>query len=232
MNTDPDSAPESALREDEEFTVRLIAYEESLSAGTPANVADDATPELRTRLLRGLDCVRRLQQLRPQRQPPPGNMDAAGGCPTRIGRFEIRCLLGRGGFGMVYRAYDTLLCREVALKVPRAEVLLASECLGRFQREARAAAGLDHPNLVPVHEAGQLGPICYIAYAYCPGSDLAAWLKERKTPVRCVETARLVRTLARAIHYAHGCGILHRDLKPSNILLSPVVHAAAESQDN
>ena len=154
---------------------------------------------------------------------------AAETYPARIGRFEVRCLLGQGGFGIVYRAYDPVLCREVALKIPRADALVDEECLARFQREARAAAGLEHPNLVPVHEAGQLGPICYIALAYCPGSDLAAWLKERKAPVRSAEAARLVWILARAIDHAHRQGVLHRDLKPSNVLLSPLKSSASDS---
>jgi eukaryotic-like serine/threonine-protein kinase len=217
---------------DDEFTVRLLAGEEALAAGAPAeSLAEDASPELRSRLLRGLACVQRLRELRPHYRQR-GDDETEETCPTRIGRFEIRCPLGRGGFGIVYRAYDPVLCREVALKIPRADVLADAECLARFQREARAAAGLDHPNLVPVHEAGQLGPICYIALAYCPGSDLATWLKQRNTPVRCLEAAQLVRILARAIHYAHERGILHRDLKPSNVLLSPIAHSSAAAQDN
>jgi WD40 repeat protein/serine/threonine protein kinase len=225
MKADSDSVHE------EEFTARLSECDEALATGTPLAILSDRTsPELRSRLLRGLACVQRLQQLRPRHQSAAAiEMDES--CPAHIGRFEIRCLLGRGGFGLVYRAYDPVLCREVALKIPRADVLGDADRLARFQREARAAAGLDHPNLVPVHEAGQLGPICYIAFAYCPGSDLATWLKHRGTPVRCVEAARLVWTLARAIHYAHGRGILHRDLKPSNILLSPVPPSSAPPGD-
>ena len=192
------------------------------------NLVGDTSPEMRTRLLRGLECMQRLQQLRPQ-QP---SVESEGAWPARIGRFEIRGPLGRGGFGIVYRAFDPVLCREVALKIPRADALVDAECQARFQREARAAAGLDHPNLVPVHEAGQLGPISYIAFAYCPGSDLATWLKQRTTPLRCLEAARLVQILARAIHYAHGRGILHRDLKPSNVLLSPASPGATPAKDN
>lgn len=225
MNTDPDSVLE------DEFTAHLLAYEEALVGGAPADVGEDTSPEMQTRLLRGLACVQRLQQLRP-RQSLPLDAKADDACPARIGRFEIRCLLGRGGFGIVYRAYDPVLKREVALKIPRADVLVDADCLARFQREALAAAGLDHANLVPVYEAGQIGPICYIAFAYCPGNDLATWLKQRTAPVRCVEAARLVRILARAIHCAHGCGILHRDLKPSNVLLSPAAHAATGAPDN
>jgi hypothetical protein len=170
MNADSDPVG------DEEFTAHLLACEEALAEGiAPASMAENVPAELRSRLLRGVDCVQRLQLLRPQHRPR-GAASSEDGCPTRIGRFEIRGPLGRGGFGIVYRAYDPVLCREVALKIPRGDALADADCRARFEREAVAAAGLDHPNLVSVHEAGHLGPISYIAFAYCPGSDLAAWL--------------------------------------------------------
>jgi WD40 repeat protein len=228
MNPDRDPVLE------EEFTVRLLACEEALAMGTPPSVAEGTSPEMRTRLLRGLACLQRLQQLRPQYSSLKEDIPEED-CRNRIGRFEIRGLLGRGGFGIVYLAYDPVLCREVALKIPRGDALVDADCQARFQQEARVAARLHHPNLVPVHEAGQLGPICYIALAYCPGSDLATWLKQRALRglglVGCVEAASLLRTLARAIHYAHGCGVLHRDLKPSNILLSPVTPSTSPAHD-
>lgn len=233
MNADHDSVV------DEELAARLAAYDDALAGGAmPADPDEAELPELRERLERGQACVELLQYLRPPKAPEsnggsktsiirPGgaNRERAipdPACPVHIGRFEIRRALGSGGFGIVYLAYDPALCREVALKIPRAGALADAECLARFQREARAAAGLDHPNLVPVHEAGQLGPVCYIALAYCPGNNLAEWLKQRTTPVPCDQAALLVLTLARAVQYAHVRGVLHRDLKPSNVLLSPI----------
>jgi serine/threonine protein kinase len=97
---------------------------------------------------------------------------------SSLGRFQIRRELGRGSFGVVFLAYDPQLHREVALKVPRPDVLVSAEMRERFLREARAAAVLDHPNVVPVYEAGEVGTVCYIAEAYCPGSTLAQWLKQ------------------------------------------------------
>src|SRR5262249_39738261 len=94
-----------------------------------------------------------------------------------------------------------------------------SELRERFVREARAAAGLDHPNLVAVYEAGAVGPICYLASAYCPGITLAAWLKQRTQPVPVRLAAELVATLAAAVPHAHSRGVVHRDLKPANVLL-------------
>src|SRR5258707_1362472 len=91
----------------------------------------------------------------------------------------------------------------------------------RFHNEARAAAGLDHPNVVPVYEVGEVGPICYIASAYCPGINLAQWLREHTEAVLYAEAARLVATLAEAVAHAHKRGVLPRALKPANVLLTP-----------
>jgi WD40 repeat protein/serine/threonine protein kinase len=147
---------------------------------------------------------------------------------TSLGRFQIQRELGRGGCGVVFLAYDPKLRRQVALKVPRPEALFSPELRARFQHEARAAAALDHPNVVPVYEAGEEGSVCYIASAYCPGFTLAAWLKERTEPVPCRWAAHLVATLADAVEYAHRHGVLHRDLKPANIMLAPTTNPKSE----
>ncbi len=141
--------------------------------------------------------------------------------PLKLGRFEIERTLGQGGFGIVYLARDPTLGRRVALKVPRPEVLISPEVRRRFLREARAAAGLDHPHIIPVFEAGEIGPFAYIVSAYCEGPTLSAWLRERAEPVAARPAARLVADLADAVQHAHDRGILHRDLKPSNVLLQP-----------
>ena len=142
----------------------------------------------------------------------------------RFGRFQILRTLGQGGFGIVFLAWDPAHRRQVALKVPQPETLMTPEARKRFQREAHAAAGLDHPNIVPVYETGSVGSVTYIAAAYCPGPTLADWLASQTQPVPARDAARLVATLARAVEHAHERGVLHRDLKPSNILL---MHAAA-----
>ncbi len=213
----------------------LVACDQALAAGAPPQASSFAeTPiEWRERLEGNVACIQMLRQLLPRRATGEAAEGAAGlgrsstgaepvlpELPFRqLGRFQIRGLLGQGAFGMVFLAADPQLDREVALKVPRPEALLTSEVRERFLREARAAAGLDHPNLVPVYEAGVVGPFCYIASAYCPGITLSQWLKERSelTPVRLA--AALVATLADAVGHAHARGVIHRDLKPSNVLL-------------
>jgi hypothetical protein len=230
--------PEDLPPLDDQLTFLLAACDEALGAGLPPAALDDpAVPvELRARLEREVAWYRRVRQLMGR----PGPVTAQGpatlpllrstsdeGTPARLGRFEVRRELGRGSFGVVFLAYDPQLRREVALKVPRPEALLTPELRARFRQEAQAAAGLEHPNLVPVYEAGEQGPLCFIASAYCPGVTLAAWLKQRGEPVPVETAARLVAALAEAVEHAHRRGVLHRDLKPSNILLASPADPAA-----
>ncbi len=200
------------------YTSLFAACEDALAEGRAAGSScpADTPPELRERLERDLACVQRLRQALggPAPEPPPGLPWAS------LGRFRLRRELGRGSFGIVYLAYDPRLDREVALKVPRAEVAVTPELRERFGREARAAAGLDHPSIVPVYEAGEVGPVCFLVSAYCPGVTLAQWLKAHGEPVPFAEAAALVATLAEAAQHAHGHGVIHRDLKPGNILLT------------
>jgi eukaryotic-like serine/threonine-protein kinase len=139
--------------------------------------------------------------------------------PKEIGHFLIVRELGRGGFGIVFLAEDTRLGRKVALKVPRVEVSVQADGWRRFVREARAASRLDHPNLVPLLEAGTIGQVGYIASTFVEGPSLSAWLKLAVELPSPRLAARLVATLARAIEHVHERGILHRDLKPANVLL-------------
>lgn len=151
--------------------------------------------------------------------------------PQRVGRYRIERVLGRGSFGIVYLARDEQLGRDVALKIPRPEVLVDKERLGRFEAEARAAAALDHPGIVPLYEAELDGSAPYIASALCVGPDLATWLEGRVAPTPWQDAARLVAHLAGAIHFAHEKGVLHRDLKPSNVMLAPDEQADSNADD-
>ncbi len=139
--------------------------------------------------------------------------------PTQIGklgRFEIRELLGAGAFGRVYKAYDPQLERFVALKIP-SFMTSDQHRLKRFVAEAKHAARLTHPNIVQVFESGQIGGKYYIATQYVDGETLAAWIKTEPVSVR--QAVEWLGQLADAVGYAHQQGIIHRDLKPENVML-------------
>jgi WD40 repeat protein len=139
------------------------------------------------------------------------------GQPRHIGRFEVRGRLGAGAFGTVYRAYDPHLDREVALKVPQAGAVDSHKAVERFLREAKAAAGLRHPHIVPVYDAGRDGDRYYIASAFISGRTLSRAISNGPMDFR--QAAQIVHDLAEALGYAHALGIIHRDVKSSNVML-------------
>jgi WD40 repeat protein/tRNA A-37 threonylcarbamoyl transferase component Bud32 len=146
--------------------------------------------------------------------PPPAADEAA---PRTVGRFVVRERLGAGAFGTVYRAYDPQLEREVAVKVPRARTLRDPRRVARFLGEARAAARLRHPHIVPVYDAGEEGGRPYIACALVTGTTLEQAMAGGGINAR--HAAAIVRDLADALAYAHRLGIVHRDVKPGNVIL-------------
>jgi predicted Ser/Thr protein kinase len=138
--------------------------------------------------------------------------------PAQFGRYRLEKVLGKGGMGAVYLAYDPVLDRRVALKVPRFSGDEADMC-ERFLREGRAAATVRHPNLCPVYDIANQEGVYYLTMAYIEGKPLSDYLRGDK-PIAPVQAARLVRILAKALQEAHDHGIIHRDLKPGNILIS------------
>src|ERR1700686_4540986 len=137
---------------------------------------------------------------------------------TKLGPYEIQSLLGAGGMGEVYRARDARLDREVAIKVLAAHLSDSLEVRTRFQREAKAISGLQHPNICVLYDVGRQDSVDFLVMEYLQGETLSARL-ERK-PLTTDETLRIAIEVADALDKAHRSGIVHRDLKPGNVMLT------------
>jgi serine/threonine-protein kinase len=136
--------------------------------------------------------------------------------PTRIGKYEVECVIGEGAMGVVYRAVDPVINRRVAIKVMADSVAQDAALRERFLREAQAAGSLQHPNVVTIYDFGEVGDHLYIAMEYVEGNDLADLLRKRvEIPVD--QALELVIGLLHGLAYAHKRGIVHRDIKPANI---------------
>jgi serine/threonine-protein kinase len=134
------------------------------------------------------------------------------------GEYSLQRELGRGGMGIVYLARDVQLDRDVAIKVLPAHLARTAESRERFVREARTAAGLSHPNIVPIHRVGEADGFVFFVMSYVEGETLGERLR-RLGPLPPADAMRIMREVAWALAYAHGRGIVHRDVKPDNILL-------------
>jgi eukaryotic-like serine/threonine-protein kinase len=136
----------------------------------------------------------------------------------QVGRYMIQSRLGRGGMATVYKAHDPSIGRDVAVKFLHASLAEDEDCRARFLREARAAGGLSHPNIVVVHDVGEIEGRPYMAMELIDGMTLADLVERNKVvPVRDAVVIGL--QLARALEYAHARGVVHRDIKPGNIML-------------
>src|SRR5262249_37552915 len=149
----------------------------------------------------------------PERLPGPHARKPEPSSTQRLGQFELLETIGQGAFGTVYRARDAALDRIVAVKVPRGDRSITSADVESFTREARNAAQLTHPGIVPVYEVGQAA-VPYIVSAYVEGMTLAETLNGRRLDFR--QAAEVLAQVAEALDHAHRQGVIHRDLKPSN----------------
>jgi serine/threonine protein kinase len=145
-------------------------------------------------------------------------LDPETGRPAQIAGYRVEGVAGRGGMGVVYRAQHVHLGRTVALKLLNPELAASEEFRERFVREARAAAELEHPNIVPVYDAGEVEGRLYLAMKFIEGTDLAQVL-EREGSLAPERTMALLQQLADALDAAHEHGLIHRDVKPANALL-------------
>ena len=136
---------------------------------------------------------------------------------TRLGRYEIHSLLGAGGMGEVYLAWDTRLDRKVALKILPDAVAGDPDRMMRFAQEAKAASGLNHPNIITIYEIDQSESTSFIATEFIDGSTLRE--RMRAQPIPPAEVLNVAVQVAAALTAAHANGIVHRDIKPENVII-------------
>jgi serine/threonine-protein kinase len=140
--------------------------------------------------------------------------------PTKIGRYEITERVGRGGMGAVYRGRDTILDREVAIKVMSSDFAADESSRPRFYREARAAAKLQHRNIVTIFEFGEEDETPFIVMEFLRGQDLSKRIRT-EPPLTLEQKLDIIAELCTGLHFAHEQGVIHRDVKPANIWLVP-----------
>jgi serine/threonine-protein kinase len=217
----------------DETLARLLAdFTEQARRGQAPDVDEVVRqhPDL-AKELRELWAAAQLAEALAQRSSPASTVDfvprnapgpdsgavSAGGLPRTFGDYELLEELGRGAMGVVYKAYQGSLDRQVAVKMLLRGDLASEADLARFRGEAEAAARLKHPNVVSIIEVADRNGQAYFSMQYVEGTTLARLVAAGPLPAR--DAARYLTPICRAIHHAHQAGILHRDLKPSNVLI-------------
>ena len=216
------SQPDNSDDRDQQLEAIIADYIRACETGTALNRGEilKRHPELADELRQFFGQHDRMNQIA---APIRGFGDALahavgpGQQLSYVGNYELLEEIARGGMGVVYKARQTTLGRIVAVKMIVSGRLASEQDVKRFQVEAQAAAGLQHPNIVSIHEVGKHEGWHYFSMDYVEGRDLSKILRENLLSAK--QAATYVRQMAEAIHYAHQQGILHRDLKPSNILI-------------
>jgi hypothetical protein len=224
-------APHDSFARERRLHEVMAAYLEALERGERPDRQELLArhPDLAAELAAFLADHDKVQNLAQPARPagttgPAETLAPAGAAPTctsdgvrTFGDYELLEEVARGGMGVVYRARHKSLGRVVALKMILAGQFAAPADVERFRTEARAAAGLEHPNIVPVYDVGEYGGRHYFTMKLVEGDSLARRLPELRRDPRAA--ARLVAQVARAVNFAHQRGVLHRDLKPANVLV-------------
>jgi serine/threonine protein kinase len=147
-------------------------------------------------------------------------VDTAGGAsPTKIGKYEVLGVIGRGGMGVVYKARDPFIDRIVAVKTIRIDINAEDDQLGRLRMEARSAGKLHHPNIVTIYDFGEEQALSYIVMEFVEGINLSR-VVDLKAPIPLSTRVPILMQVARGLAYAHECGVVHRDMKPSNVCVT------------
>jgi serine/threonine protein kinase len=202
---------------------RALAGADQRSTGTWAGLARKSSARPSTRGREGWEQRMFKALMRVSSKIGKGKKSLAPGEPTllrtgtKLGPYQIHSLLGAGGMGEVYRAHDSRISRDVAIKVLRSLALQDSLARERFQREARAVASLNHPHICQLYDVGYQGGIDYLVMECLKGETLASRLK--RGPLGAKEVVLYGIQLADALEQAHQRGIIHRDVKPANIFL-------------
>jgi hypothetical protein len=219
MADTPGYRPEDHLTLDASAAAALDAAIDAVQAGRPVD-----RDQLLARHPELGEAIAALDHLFAPAGRNPADVDTVGGEPAvtlappeQIGPYRIERELGRGGFGIVFLAFDTGVRRRVALKLLSPGRLDQPESLRRFQREACAIARLQHPGIVHLFDYSRQGPPHYLVTEYVEGIDPRQWCRQRRGGAP--EVADLVARIADVVEHAHGQGVCHRDLKPGNILV-------------
>src|SRR5215207_1503120 len=141
--------------------------------------------------------------------------------PVIRDRYQLVEWLGEGGMGVVYKAHDLMLDRDVAVKFLSPKYFSGQDAAARFLREARLVARLSHPNIMSIFDVGEDHGWQYLVFEYIPGSDLHVLMSKRTEPWTIGEALPILKAALEALAYAHAQGIIHRDIKPENIMLTP-----------
>ena len=198
---------------------------DSANADSSGPVGDNRIPSYRSKL----PALPASPFGSPFPKPSRGISSGKSSTPKSVGKFDLLEVVGRGAFGIVYRARDQNLDRIVAVKIPKNGQFASQEEEDRFIREARSVAQLNHPGIVPIHEVGHTGELPYLVADFVEGVTLRDQLAERRLQVE--EAADIAASISESLAHAHGRGVVHRDIKPANIMLERIANLTDEDVD-